>query len=67
MTDEGGGTYYSWVYGTAGLPVEGFDVYTEFIPNQRIADRLAVQADGIPIAGAWTASRGQLRTVSSIG
>ena len=28
---------------------------------------LAVQADGIPIAGAWTASRGQLRTVSSIG
>lgn len=38
-TDEGVGTYYSWVIRIAGLPVEGFDVYTEFIPNRRIADR----------------------------
>ena len=39
MTDEGVGTYYSWVFRIAGLPIEGFDVYTEFIPNQRIRDR----------------------------
>jgi polyketide cyclase/dehydrase/lipid transport protein len=39
MTQEGVGTYYSWVIRIAGLPVEGFDVYTEFIPNQRITDR----------------------------
>ena len=37
LTEEGVGTYYSWVI--PGLPVEGFDVYTEFIPNQRITDR----------------------------
>ncbi|HEX9042775.1 MAG TPA: SRPBCC family protein [Trebonia sp.] len=39
LTDEGTGSYYSWVFHVAGLPVEGFDVYTEFIPNQRITDR----------------------------
>ncbi len=39
MTDEGVGTYYSWVIRIAGFPFEGFDVYTEFIPNQRITDR----------------------------
>jgi hypothetical protein len=39
MTEEGVGTYYSWVFRIAGLPIEGFDVYTEFIPNQRITDR----------------------------
>jgi uncharacterized protein YndB with AHSA1/START domain len=39
MTDEGVGSYYSWVFRIAGLPIEGFDVYTEFIPNQRITDR----------------------------
>jgi hypothetical protein len=39
LTDEGVGTYYSWVTRIAGLPFEGFDVYTEFIPNQRITDR----------------------------
>ncbi len=39
MTDEGVGSYYSWVVRIAGLSVEGFDVYTEVIPNQRITDR----------------------------
>ncbi len=39
LTDEGVGSYYTWVFRIAGLPVEGFDVYTEFIPNQRITDR----------------------------
>ena len=39
LTDEGVGTYYSWALKTPGLRLEGFDVYTEFIPNQRITDR----------------------------
>ncbi len=37
MTDEGVGSYYSWVI--PGLPIEGFDVYTEYIPNQRITEK----------------------------
>jgi Polyketide cyclase / dehydrase and lipid transport len=37
LTEEGVGSYYSWVI--PGLPVEGFDVYTEFIPNRRITER----------------------------
>ena len=39
LTDEGVGSYYSWVIRIAGLPVEGFEVYTEFLPNQRITER----------------------------
>ena len=39
LTEEGVGTYYSWATKTPGLRFEGFDVYTEFIPNQRITDR----------------------------
>ncbi len=39
LTDEGVGSYYSWALKTPVLRIEGFDVYTEFIPNQRITDR----------------------------
>ena len=39
LTDEGVGTYYRWVTKTPVLRWEGFDVYTEFVPNQRITDR----------------------------
>ena len=39
LTEEGVGSYYSWASKTPGLRFEGFDVYTEFIPNQRITDR----------------------------
>jgi hypothetical protein len=39
LTDEGVGTYYSWALKTPGPRFEGFDVYTEFIPTQRITDR----------------------------
>ncbi len=39
LTDDGVGTYYSWVFRVVGLPIEGFDVYTEVIPNQRITER----------------------------
>ncbi len=51
LTDEGVGTYYSWVAKMPGLRIEGFDVYTEFIPNQRITDR---SSSGLP--GDWTFS-----------
>ncbi len=39
LTGEGVGTYYRWVSKTPVLRWEGFDVYTEFVPNQRITDR----------------------------
>ena len=39
LTEEGVGSYYGWASKTPGLRFEGFDVYTEFIPNQRITDR----------------------------
>ncbi len=39
LTDGGVGSYYSWEFHIAGLPIEGFEVYTEFIPNQRITER----------------------------
>ena len=51
LTEEGVGTYYTWASKTPGLRFEGFDVYTEVIPNQRITDR---SSSGIP--GDWTFS-----------
>ena len=51
LTEEGVGTYYSWASKTPVVRYEGFDVYTEFIPNQRITDR---SSSGIP--GDWTFS-----------
>ncbi len=51
LTEEGVGTYYSWASKTPVLRLEGFDVYTEFIPNQRITDRSSM---GLP--GDWTFS-----------
>ncbi len=46
MTEEGTGTYYSWASKTPGLRWEGFDVYTEVIPNQRITDRSSSSSAG---------------------
>ena len=51
LTEEGVGSYYSWVTRIAGLPIEGFNVYTEFVPNQRITDRSSWS-----LPGEWTAS-----------
>ncbi len=51
LTDEGVGSSYSWATKTPVLRFEGFDVYTEFIPNQRITDR-----SSSPIAGDSTFS-----------
>ena len=39
LTGEGVGSYYRWATKTPVLRIEGFDVYTEFVPNQRITDR----------------------------
>ncbi len=39
LTDKGVGSYYRWFTKTPVLRMEGFDVYTEFVPNQRITDR----------------------------
>jgi uncharacterized protein YndB with AHSA1/START domain len=50
-TKEGVGSYYGWVTKTPVFRMEGFDVYTEFVPNQRITDR---SSSGL--AGDWTFS-----------
>ena len=49
LTQEGLGTHYSWVAKIAGFSLEGFDVFTEFIPNQRITDRSSSSLEG-----TWT-------------
>ncbi|MGE5287180.1 MAG: SRPBCC family protein [Micromonosporaceae bacterium] len=46
LTDEGVGSYYSWAIKIPGLRIEGFDVYTEFIPNQRLTDRCSLSFFG---------------------
>ena len=49
LTREGLGTHYRWAAKVAGLSIEGFDVFTEFIPNQRITDRSSSSLEG-----TWT-------------
>ncbi len=51
MTKDGVGTYYSWTVRLAGLRVEGFNVFTEFVPNKRITDRSSRS-----FVGTWTVS-----------
>lgn len=46
QTAEGVGSYYGWVARSRGLRLEGFCVYTEFIPNRRITERSSLAADG---------------------
>jgi hypothetical protein len=46
LTEEGVGTYYGWASKTPILRLEGFDVYTEFIPNQRITDKCSSSVAG---------------------
>ncbi len=49
LTPEGTGTFYTWTTRMAGVPVEGFDVFTEFVPDQRITDR-----SSLSLEGTWT-------------
>ncbi len=39
VTKEGIGTWYSWRSKIAGIPVEGFEVVTDIVPNQHITER----------------------------
>ncbi len=39
VTKEGVGTYMSWHTKIAGLPMRGFDVYTDVVPNKHITER----------------------------
>ena len=49
LTQEGVGTHYTWAAKIAGFPLEGFDVFTEFVPNQRITD-----TSSSSLEGTWT-------------
>ncbi len=39
VTEEGRGTFYRMILPIPGIRIGSFDVYTEFVPNQRITDR----------------------------
>lgn len=39
VTEEGTGTLYNWRFKIAGMPVEGFDVFTDVVPNRSITER----------------------------
>jgi hypothetical protein len=65
LTEEGVGTYYRWVVRIAGLPVEGFDVYTEFIPNQRITDRSSLSMTRDFITSFEPEGSGMLLTIET--
>ncbi len=39
VTKEGVGTYMSWHAKIAGLPMRGFDVVTDVVPNKHISQR----------------------------
>lgn len=39
MTKEGVGTYYSWSVKMFGIPVEGFEVVTDFEPNKHMTEK----------------------------
>ncbi|MDF2091015.1 SRPBCC family protein [Knoellia sp. 3-2P3] len=47
-TKEGTGTYFSWHSKIAGIPFEGFEVYTDVVPNQHITEKSS-QA----VMGTW--------------
>ncbi len=50
-TEEGVGTQFSWKTKVLGLPLEGFDVVTEYVPGRRIVDRSSRS-----LVGTWTES-----------
>jgi hypothetical protein len=45
-TPEGVGTSYRWTARMAGLPVRGTNVFTEFVPDQRIVDESSLSLEG---------------------
>lgn len=49
ITRDGVGTTYEWVAKVAGVPIAGFNVFTEFVPDERITDRSSRAFEG-----TWT-------------
>ena len=49
LTERGVGTSYQWETTIAGVRLRGSDVYTEFVPDQRITDR-----SSSALEGTWT-------------
>lgn len=49
LTEQGVGTGYRWQTTIAGIRVSGSDVFTEFVPDQRITDR-----SSSALEGTWT-------------
>ncbi len=47
-TRQGTGTFYSWRTKLAGIPMEGFDVYTDVVPNKHITDK-----SSSALVGTW--------------
>lgn len=48
VTKEGVGTHFTWSFKVAGLRFEGFEVFTEVVPDKHIAERSSVS-----MAGRW--------------
>lgn len=48
LTKEGVGTYMSWHAKIAGVPIRGFDVITDVVPNRHITER-----SSNPLVGTW--------------
>ena len=48
LTEEGTGSYYSWRTKMVGIPIEGFDVYTDVVPNKHITDK-----SSSALVGTW--------------
>jgi hypothetical protein len=65
LTEDGVGTYYSWATKTPGLRWEGFDVYTEVIPNQRITDRSSSPSAGDSTLSFEPEGSGTLLTIET--
>lgn len=51
LTDEGVGAHYSWTAKVAGVRIEGFNVFTEYVANRRIIDTSSSSTKG-----TWTYS-----------
>ena len=46
LVPGGVGTSYTWVARVGGMPVEGSDVFTEVVPNERITDESSRAFEG---------------------
>lgn len=51
LTDEGVGTSYRWAASFGPIRLEGANVFTEFVPHQRIVDQSSRSFEGV-----WTYS-----------